>query len=133
MNAYFSRFITDDEPAAKPLTIGLPKAMPIGQLFALYDALRVLHDMALGYADNRRFVADHGGLSQAGSFVDDLGSLIGKASDRVAQIAEAASPGDDIEFDMRAEIMIRHAMSCNGAASAASLAAQLHGKAGEAA
>lgn len=132
MNAYLSRFITDDLEA-KPLTVDQPKAMPTRQLFALYDALRALHDVALGFSGNHRFQGEHDAFNQAGEFVDRLCTLIGCASDRVADLAQAATPADDIEFGMRAEILIRHEISCEGAASAARLAAQIFAQSGEAA
>lgn len=39
--------------------------MPLRQMFALYDALRVLYNVALGYAGNHRFDGGEGILNQA--------------------------------------------------------------------
>jgi hypothetical protein len=131
MNAYLSRFITDDAEA-EPLKIDQPKAMPIQQLLALYDALRALGDVALGFSGNHRFQGEGGSYNQAGDFVDRMCMLIGCAADCIVDLAEVATPADKIEFDMRAEILIRHEIACESAASAARLAAEIYGEPREA-
>lgn len=108
-------------------------AMPLKQMFALYDILRATHDILLGFAGNHRCQSEDGGYNLAGDVVDDLVTLMGCLSDRIAEDAEAVRPSDDLDVAMRAEIMMRHEISSEGPSSAATLAAEIYGKPAEAA
>lgn len=125
MNAYFSRFIADAQ-AAEPAALAIPASLSIDEMFALYDALRSIKSVVGGFISQPKFEVERGELNPAGAYLDQLEETIGKASDFLAEAIELAKPTNDREFELRAEIMIRHELACESVASAATLIRQIY-------
>lgn len=120
--------LVTDVLGAQPITLDVP-AMALGEAAALFDALRTVKDVVLGLCCQPRFKADEGLYNQAGNCLDDLAEMIGRASDEIAERAEAAKPDQaSDDYADRATILIMHDFHCAGVTTAVDRAIDLYGK-----
>lgn len=120
--------LVTDVLGAQPDTLDVP-AIPLSEAVALYDALRTVKEVVLGLCCQGRFKAEAGRYNEAGEFLDNLAELLGYASDKIAERAEAAKPDEaSDDYTDRATILIMNAFHCEGITTAADRAIELYGK-----
>ena len=91
----------------------LPQDTPAHQLWALYEAVHILAEVATGLSAQPRFAADGTNLyNAAGEVIGELIEQFGRIEGMLVDAARALPAGDGSRNDYRARLLIEDGAAC---------------------